>query len=756
MNRSIIEKVICSILILSMVLMTGAAYAAPAVKKDESVYVILNSDGSVKDTIVSDWLQGKKGLKVKDNSILKDIENVKGDEVPKKEGEELVWELDSDDLFYQGTTDKDLPLDVNIEYFLDGEKISGEDIGGKSGKVKIRVEIKNKEAHSILANDKQRTVYTPFVVMTVMNLSDDHFKDVEVNRGEVVSDGKNQVVSFATIPGLKDSLDIDSDILDLDVDEVLEVTAEVDNFDMGPIMIVASPDIPSFDKIEKAKDLDELEDGLEELKDAVEKLSDGADEIADNLELFEEHFGKLESGAKDLGDGIRALSVGIDKARAGALELQSGIGELGKGTMDFSKGGAEYSKGAGDFAKGAKAFANGTRGLAGQASAGLSKGSQAIVDGATRLATGAGELSGGATELSNGLEKMGDATGQLSAGQQEVVAGIDESIKGVQELKQGREKENKAMDGLLDVLGKLNGIATEMGISSEGDDVAAHILRAIEQYRLALENARKDGDQLLAGLNQLEAGLNELKAGAEQVNGGIAMLGEKQAEAAGGAKALAEGAGELNGGAEKLVQGANKFEQEVNSEINKATGTLEAISDEFEKGAKDLDAGSKELSKGAGQLGAGGQKAIAGADQLIDGLGELSSGANKLDNGASTFVDGSSQLGEGAKKLADGSNELRDGMHKFDEEGIQKIDDELGDKTDDLKTILDVKDELVELSKNYGTFSGLSDDMEGSVKFIMKTDEIEGNGEEVIELEEDDVKEEKSGFIQWIKSWFKK
>ena len=262
--------------------------------------MILNSDGTVKEKIVSDWLQGSKGLKIEDQSILENIENVKGDEVPTKDGETLIWELENDDLFYQGTTDKELPLEVDISYFLDGEKISPEELGGKSGKVKICVKIENKDGHNKTINGNQKTVYTPFMTMVVMNLSNEHFDNIEVNRGEVVSDGKNQVVTFVTIPGLKESLDIDSDILDLDVDEVLEVTADVENFDMGPIMIVATPDIPSVDKIENADNLDELEEGLNELKDAVEKLCNGTDELAENMELFYENFRKIREWCQGL------------------------------------------------------------------------------------------------------------------------------------------------------------------------------------------------------------------------------------------------------------------------------------------------------------------------------------------------------------------------------------------------------------------------------------------------------------------------
>lgn len=770
MNRKTIMRGICSLLIVCMVLTSGA-YAAPVVTKDESVYVILNSDGTVDETIVSSWLHGEKGLEVKDSTILDEIENIKGDEVPTKDGENLIWKLEDEDLFYQGTTDKKLPLEVKVTYFLDDKEISPKEIGGKSGRIKIRLEVKNKDGHSKIINGKRRTIYTPFMVAAIMNLSDDHFKDVQVNRGEVISDGKNQVVTFITIPGLKDSFDIDSDILDIDLDEVLEVTANVDNFDMGPIMITATTDIPALDDIEEADSLDELEDGLEELKDAVQQLCDGTDTLADNMELFYENFEKLGNGAKALGDGASALNQGLGKAQSGALELKDGIGALGKGATVLGNRSVDYAKGASKFASGAKLFADEVTKTLTDKVGELSAGTQAIAYGAEGLADGAGALSDGATKLSDGLEEMAEGTGKLSYGQKQVIGGIEKSISGVQALKDGRTKENETMK---EAIGDMMQILAVFEQITSNEEVKAIIasdealrnamlsakgnIECLRQLQSALE-ASEGNDQIfdVDGLDGLEDGLEGLKKEAEGVSVGIdeihQVLTDEEKGAIVGAKGLADGANKLSAGAGELQSGAEELEAEVSSGIRTATSKLGEVG-KFARGANDLDIASKKLSDGANKIGAGGEEATKGADALASGLGELQNGGNQLEDGALALVDGASQLGEGAGKLAEGSNELRDGMHKFNEEGIERIDDELSDKTDDIETILDVKDELVELSKDYKTFAGAGEDMDCSMKFIMKTEEIEGNGEEVIELEEPE--EEKKGFIEWLKSWFKK
>lgn len=61
-------------------------------------------------------------------------------------------------------------------------------------------------------------------------------------------------------------------------------------------------------------------------------------------------------------------------------------------------------------------------------------------------------------------------------------------------------------------------------------------------------------------------------------------------------------------------------------------------------------------------------------------------------------------------------------MNKFNEEGIQKIVDLFeGDLTD----IVDNFKAVSEAAKDYTSYSGVSDSMKGSVKFIYTTDGVE-------------------------------
>lgn len=94
---------------------------------------------------------------------------------------------------------------------------------------------------------------------------------------------------------------------------------------------------------------------------------------------------------------------------------------------------------------------------------------------------------------------------------------------------------------------------------------------------------------------------------------------------------------------------------------------------------------------------------------------------SKLVNGTQELLDGSDKLAEGMQKLFDGSVELKDGLVKFNEKGIRKLA-ELYEV--DVKDLDGRIEELKEAASSYRTFSGAPEDMESSVKFIIKADAV--------------------------------
>ena len=246
-------------------------------KKSETVYVNLDPTGRPYDTVVTDWLHSDTpGVTFEDVSDLKDIENIKGDQGPRQEGERLSWQLDGTDLYYTGRTGKELPLEVKITYRLDGKEYDPQELAGKSGRLEIRLSFKNTSKHEVEIGGEKTVMYTPLMVAAGMALPDDTFGNVKVSDGSVVTDGSSQVVAMVCLPGLGDSLALDSysvqELNDLDFPEEFTVTADVVDFEMGPIMIAASPELPDLDDLKKSDEFDDMEQDLYDLRDMQNDL----------------------------------------------------------------------------------------------------------------------------------------------------------------------------------------------------------------------------------------------------------------------------------------------------------------------------------------------------------------------------------------------------------------------------------------------------------------------------------------------------
>ena len=132
--------------------------------------------------------------------------------------------------------------------------------------------------------------------------------------------------------------------------------------------------------------------------------------------------------------------------------------------------------------------------------------------------------------------------------------------------------------------------------------------------------------------------------------------------------------------------------------------------------------GQRPLSSGADTLKSGTNDLRKGTLDLKSGAQTLADGVSDLKDGADTLSDASDDVVDGISELKDGAEDLKDGMQEFYDEGISKIKD-MADEN--LTVILDRLKALTSDEISYDTYSGRSDSMNGSVKFIIETDEIE-------------------------------
>lgn len=245
--------------------------AAGSVTKTETVYVNLKANGDVSKVSVSDWLHTDKNeVYVDDMSDLENITNVKSKVTPVTDGEKLRWNMPDTDLYYSGTTDRELPISVQLKYYLDGKEIKPEDLAGKSGEVKIDIKMINNASKDGFVNGKKHKVYLPMLVVGGMVLPEGTFSGVTVKNGQAIGDGSKEIVVFTGMPGFSESLGFsEKDLGDLGglvIGSEASVTATVENFSLGNLYFAALPIASLNLDIAAPETVDDLKSTLAALK----------------------------------------------------------------------------------------------------------------------------------------------------------------------------------------------------------------------------------------------------------------------------------------------------------------------------------------------------------------------------------------------------------------------------------------------------------------------------------------------------------
>ena len=271
------------------------ASAEAETSKDETVYVLAGADGTVQKIIVSDWIKNAMAAdSLEDKTELSDIENIKGDESFTLGGDNsYVWDAQGNDIYYQGNIEKELPVQMSVCYTLDGQAIAPEALAGQSGHVTIRFDYQNMQYEEVLLDGKTEKIYVPFTMLTGMLLDTEVFRNVTISNGKLINDGDRIAVVGIAFPGLQEDLAISKE--KLDIPDYVEISADVENFEMGMTMTLATTEL--FGTIGSDKlDLHELSDAMAELTDAMDQLLDGSSQLYDGLCTLLKKSGDLVYG----------------------------------------------------------------------------------------------------------------------------------------------------------------------------------------------------------------------------------------------------------------------------------------------------------------------------------------------------------------------------------------------------------------------------------------------------------------------------
>ena len=718
-------------------------------EKTETVYSVLNSDGSISDTIVSSWLHDEDGINnIKETLNLKDVKNIKSNEKPSKDGNTYTWNAKGNDVYYEGTATKQLPVSVKIRYELDGQEMSAKDMEGKSGHLKLTISFTNNYSQVKNINGKSIVIHPSYLAGGMLNMSTGNFTNVKCESGKIVNDGTNEMLAFANIPGLNETLKsagLDKVNNQLGISDDVTVEADVNNFDLGSIMVGMTNEIDLDQELGDIGSVSELTDGIDQLIEADDQLIDGSKQLYDGTTQLKEQAAplvgssdqvrQLSSGAIQLNDGVKALQTGISQYTAGASAINEGVNQL----YAIPQGAAQISEGITTYKT--QSLVSGIDDL----SAGLDTFRQKV---------NAGLSSADTTAMMKQLDDASAVLNKMSGTLDEdekIVSGLNKAMQDAKvpetlaELKKVKETQllalQNAINTQIDANNKVytNNKSVVEGFNKDFNSTKQSMLDSIDATIKALEAAKGTASTSTTSVTDEEGNTTSSETSTTTVNNGaiddqIAKLQEqrKQVEALTATShgelqefvdmsqtlgqldtllgGVLDGANSLTGTLESAGGNIGKLQKDVSDSLKMISGlkdvlkttdlsslksmgeTINGAIDELQKGTSDLRDGAKLVASSVDSLQvqskAGIDKIKAGTTQLTSNNATLNGGASALSQATGTLAGQSgtfNEMADGLDTLGKAFETLNDGakqLYEGNEQFKSEGLDQLKEKVD--------------------------------------------------------------------------
>ena len=669
-------------IISGLLAFTVTAYTAIpvlATSKIETVYSNLDSNGKSYKTIVSTQLTNEDKVdKLVDFSSLINIENTNGDETFSKNGNEVVWDSNGNNIYYQGESNKELPVECKITYELNGEEISAEDLKGKSGNVKIKINYINNEKHTVSINGKQVTMYTPFIIVAGTKIDNTKNKNIKITNGKTVDNGESTLAVGIAMPGMQENIGISRN--KIEIPEEIEISMETENFEMENIIAVVA--VKGIDE-DLTSDLNSMYNQVNELVNASNKLLEGANQIKD--------------GTSELAVGANKLKSGTETAYNGSKQIKNEVEESTRKLKNDNTPAIDSKT-----LEAIKAQAMQSATLTAEQKAAIS--SQAK-EGATLTA-----------EQKAAISEQAKEGATLTTEQK---AAISEQAKEGATLTTEQKKviSAKAKEGATITEEQKEKIKAEARKSVTFTEEQREAI--IAQAPATLTDEEK---QLIVTIAQNTAYKTAEETALTVAQNIATQTAEKTAQTV--AQSIATQTAEktaLTVAQSTATQTAEKTAQTVAQST--AAQTAEKTAQAVAQSTATQTAGET-ATQTATQVGNQAKQkftnqVVSQMNTLGEALGELTNGLENIDNGVST-------LSLGANKLDNGALELATGVKTFNEQGISKINNLVNG---DLRNLATRIEKMNELAKAYNNYAGIQDGMDGEVKFIMIVDSSSDNGE---------------------------
>ena len=752
-------------------------------EKTETVYSVLNSDGSISDTIVSSWLHDEDGINnIKETLNLKDVKNIKSNEKPSKDGNTYTWNAKGNDVYYEGTATKQLPVSVKIRYELDGQEMSAKDIEGKSGHLKLTISFANNYSEVKNINGKSIVIHPSYLAGGMLNMSTGKFSNVKCESGKIVNDGTNEMLAFANIPGLNETLKsagLDKVNDQLGISDDVTVEADVNDFDLGSIMIGMTNEIDLADELNGIGSVSELTDGIDQLIEADDQLIDGSKQLYDGTTQLKEQAAplvgssdqvrQLSAGAIQLNDGVKALQTGLTAYTNGVSALDAGVdglysipqntqliqqhvntnlvGGLENLTANLNaiKMGINKKMETPDMEKLGKQLDSALAvineldkilqrdsGIINQMDTALQS-VQSIID---KLPALQKELETAETEVMQAQQKntkayesnkqtIAKAQGNLDEAKRQLKSSIQSSIDALNTAKSALVA--SAVTTQQDENGNTVTVQGNVDTSAIDKQIAA-----LNAQMASIDNIENVGDltsftDMTGSFEKLNATLKDLNDSAETVSETVSKSKDAINQLQKDVKDSKDYIGKLQAAMKELnFESLSSAKEEINGYMD---GLIE--------GSKNLTAGAKNLNGKLKTLAeaskAGIDKTKAGTTQLTSNNATLNGGASALSQATGTLAgqsgtfnemaDGLDTLGEAFETLNSGAKELYEGNEQFKSEGLDQLKEKVDLGVGELETLQSVMDEIKAMNKEYASYSGAPEGATVTSRYVFRTKE---------------------------------
>ncbi len=268
--------------------------------KNETVYVLLDPEGRVvEQSIVNRIYQcgGEPAEMIKDYGSYREISNMTSEAEPVLQENMVLWDselLQEGDIYYEGISDKSLPVDFNIDYYLDGVATEATALPGKSGELKIVIRVENKLAvegavpyldYYGKTAQKYDLNYIPLLVQGTYSVDLNRFSQIRAGDGVGIITGQNMNISFMAFPY---------------PEAEIVMTMQGDEIELSQIMMMIIPQLPPIPEVDMEDDFIELINGISAISEGLTELYGGADQ------LYQGFSGFITEG-KDMLSGLEPL-----------------------------------------------------------------------------------------------------------------------------------------------------------------------------------------------------------------------------------------------------------------------------------------------------------------------------------------------------------------------------------------------------------------------------------------------------------------